>query len=98
MRRARIDAKKADQQAKKVKKPQPKKKSKLKSKNKDNPEKFQAEATAAVDDAKCTFCTELYSTSGSWWIQCTQCKLWAHTECAGMSKQDDTFTCELCQD
>lgn len=50
------------------------------------------------DDASCIYCTELYSKSRSKevWIRCLSCKLWAHTECAGVSTKSKQFVCDVC--
>ena len=47
------------------------------------------------DDATCLYCAEMHDEE---WIQCTNCKRWAHTECAGVDEHDEGFICELCCD
>jgi hypothetical protein len=85
---ARKEAKKGARAKKKVPKHKPKSQKKT---PQGNPQ-VEEGAAAADDDTECIFCAELYSTSGGQWIQCTECKLWAHTECAGVSEQDDMRT------
>jgi hypothetical protein len=49
------------------------------------------------DDDKCLYCDEPYSTSVDGWIQCGQCKKWAHCLCAGIEEDFETmFNCEFC--
>jgi hypothetical protein len=63
-----------------------------------------AAAAAAADedaadedsDASCLYCTELWSKSIGRWIQCQSCQQWAHLACAGASRRQRLFTCELC--
>ncbi len=46
---------------------------------------------------RCLYCDELFEmTSNDDCIRCTVCHRWAHDQCAGVSPQDDYFTCELC--
>ena len=67
-------------------------------KPKPKPKKKSAKASSQVhgvavtsdDDTECIFCAELYLVSGGQRIQCTECRRWAHTECAGVSDNDDT--------
>jgi len=48
-------------------------------------------------DEKCLYCDEPYSTSVDGWIQCVQCKKWAHCPCAGIEEDYETmFKCEFC--
>ena len=49
-------------------------------------------------DAACLYCDELYSTSASneGWIQCVDCKNWAHEQCSGADENDDIFMCDFC--
>lgn len=52
-----------------------------------------------TEDCPCLYCNELYSRSkpGEHWVRCQQCKLWAHTECAGIQNRTKTFICEVCK-
>ena len=52
-----------------------------------------------ADDASCIYCKDLYSRSkaGEVWLKCMKCSLWAHNECAGLSKRAKNFICELCK-
>ena len=49
------------------------------------------------EDEMCLVCIVLYSTSrlGEKWVQCIQCKGWAHEECANIGFAL-TFTCPNC--
>ena len=49
------------------------------------------------EDEMCLVCVELYSNSrpGEKWVQCIQCKGWAHEECADIGFAL-TFTCQNC--
>jgi len=49
-------------------------------------------------DASCLYCGESYSISVDGWIQCSECKLWAHCLCAGIDEKDNkaSLTCEFC--
>ena len=51
------------------------------------------------DDAACIYCNDVYSRSkpGETWLKCNKCCLWAHNECAGLSKRAKNFICELCK-
>ncbi|KAJ4436391.1 hypothetical protein ANN_19023, partial [Periplaneta americana] len=51
------------------------------------------------DDPACIYCNSLYSGSKyrENWIQCQKCRLWAHTECAGINRRAKTYVCELCK-
>lgn len=51
-----------------------------------------------TDDTSCLYCNELFSTSASHegWIQCLECKNWAHELCSGAEKNEDYFVCEYC--
>lgn len=51
------------------------------------------------DDAACLYCNYLYSESSEGWVQCWQCKKWAHCSCAGEDDEDDEVVhlCTLCQ-
>uniref|UniRef100_A0A1Y1LS66 PHD-type domain-containing protein n=1 Tax=Photinus pyralis TaxID=7054 RepID=A0A1Y1LS66_PHOPY len=52
-------------------------------------------------DEECIICTELYSNSqeGDGWVQCKDCKRWAHEQCAGIEENDDgDYSCDLCQE
>lgn len=51
------------------------------------------------EDCPCLYCNELYSLSrpGESWLQCMNCKLWAHCECAGLSKNSKIFICDVCK-
>ncbi|ELU18029.1 hypothetical protein CAPTEDRAFT_197670 [Capitella teleta] len=49
-------------------------------------------------DVPCLYCSGMFSESRSnaTWIQCGQCRQWAHEECAGTSSEH--FVCEMCED
>lgn len=51
-------------------------------------------------DVGCLYCNELFSQSRhrEQWIQCQQCRQWAHAECAGVTKKIKQFICEACRD
>lgn len=53
-------------------------------------------ATNDDDDCECLFCSELYSHSNGDWIQCQSCYKWCHTECAGVSRNQSQFICDIC--
>ncbi|PSN42643.1 hypothetical protein C0J52_08690 [Blattella germanica] len=57
------------------------------------------EADEDDNDASCIYCNDLYSRSkaGEVWLKCMKCSLWAHNECAGLSKRAKNFICELCK-
>lgn len=50
------------------------------------------------NDTSCVYCNELYSSSVAHegWIQCIQCKNWAHELCSGVDELDDVFICDYC--
>ncbi|KAJ4445575.1 hypothetical protein ANN_12256 [Periplaneta americana] len=49
------------------------------------------------DDPACIYCNSLYSGSKyrENWIQCQKCRLWAHTECAGINRRAKTYSLKL---
>ncbi|KAI4455663.1 zinc finger fyve/phd-type [Holotrichia oblita] len=49
-------------------------------------------------DTICIYCTSKYrhSKAGEGWIQCQNCKGWAHDACGGVSEHDEEFICLLC--
>ena len=46
----------------------------------------------------CIFCNELYAQSKSkeGWIQCSECRKWAHEACSNVDEDEDTFVCDFC--
>ncbi len=59
-----------------------------------------AKSKNPVDDPTCLYCNELYSESrrGEKWAQCQgSCAKWSHDSCAGLTKNDRHFVCEICQ-
>lgn len=46
----------------------------------------------------CIYCPSRYgeSRAGEGWIQCQDCRGWAHDACAGVSESDDEFICLKC--
>ncbi|KAB0799876.1 hypothetical protein PPYR_07756 [Photinus pyralis] len=51
------------------------------------------------EEHACIFCNELFSDSKDkeGWIQCVNCKGWAHEACTGLEDIDDIFICDFCQ-
>lgn len=51
------------------------------------------------EDCPCLYCNEQYTQSkpGEHWLKCQQCKLWSHTECAGINKKTKSFVCDICK-
>jgi len=49
-------------------------------------------------DCCCLVCAELWSTSqpGEKWIQCQNCKNWAHVECTWLPKATRSYLCDFC--
>ena len=77
----------------------PKRKAPVKSSSKLPAKKRTLQAQPSPTDDTCLYCSMTYSQSvGEGWIQCQQCKLWAHDSCAGIDENDDEFICELCED
>jgi len=55
-------------------------------------------ATNDDRDTDCLFCQELFKDStDTQWIQCQECMKWAHTLCAGVDDNDNSFVCDLCK-
>lgn len=50
------------------------------------------------EDDVCIICLSPWSASkkGEEWIQCTQCKNWAHVECAGLALKSPVYICHNC--
>lgn len=51
------------------------------------------------EDVACLYCNDLFKNSRSRevWISCIKCKMWAHSECAGVSTKVKHYICEICQ-
>lgn len=51
------------------------------------------------NDEACLFCNGLYAESKSkeGWIQCLQCKRWAHEACSNADEEDQSFICDFCE-
>lgn len=50
-------------------------------------------------DDMCIYCTEIYGNTrkSDAWVQCLQCKKWAHEGCTGWEPEDlDEFQCFRC--
>ena len=49
-------------------------------------------------DCPCLVCSELWSKSqpGEKWIQCQNCKEWAHVACTGLRKGSRRYVCDFC--
>ena len=49
------------------------------------------------EDAACIFCERKFSEDkkGELWVQCLECSMWAHNECAGADK--DVYVCDYCK-
>lgn len=62
-------------------------------------EELLPDSPTDVEDCPCLYCNELYSVSrpGEFWLQCMNCKLWAHCECAGLLKNSKIFICDICK-
>jgi len=50
------------------------------------------------DSSECIYCNEKYGNSraGERWVQCVSCRKWCHELCAGVSRHDPSFVCDLC--
>ena len=70
------DAKKKQTENKRPKKEKPK-------------EQMWDESSEEDDNTACIYCNELYSDSmgGEGWIQCIQCRRWAHENCSGPKRK-----------
>lgn len=62
-----------------------------------NKERSDDSESEDEDETFCLECTEPYSSSilGEEWVQCTGCKLWAHTKCVN-SRNILFFECKNC--
>ena len=56
-----------------------------------------AASTSSDDTTSCLYCSELWCISAESWIQCETCQQWAHTACAGVTRKQRHFICELCE-
>lgn len=47
--------------------------------------------------AECVFCGTKFSEGvrGEIWVQCVQCEMWAHEECAGCDREQ--YVCDYCK-
>ncbi|XP_074107101.1 uncharacterized protein LOC141532585 [Cotesia typhae] len=48
------------------------------------------------DGTSCIYCQQKYSELTESWIQCQDCKKWAHDLCAGITDEDIEFICDYC--
>ena len=46
---------------------------------------------------ECLYCHNVFSSDGQQWVQCQGCQKWAHEDCAGVDKHQDTYICEFCE-
>ena len=55
-------------------------------------------SSSEEEDDVCIVCLSHWSASknGEEWIQCTQCKNWAHVECAGLDQKSPVYICHNC--
>lgn len=55
--------------------------------------KHSESSTSEEEDTACLVCSGLYKTSCEDWLQCRQCREWAHSKCA---KNNPLFICKNC--
>lgn len=65
---------------------------KLRAQSGQSKKKETPQASQSTD--ACFYCSEAYAEGG--WIQCTECKRWAHDACAGVDDATTDFVCEFC--
>lgn len=53
---------------------------------------FEESSSEEEEDTFCLVCCEKYTSNE--WVQCTDCKMWAHCECAG---RDPRYVCKNCE-
>lgn len=69
-------------------------KSSIKCKYKKNRKQKKCESsTSEEEDTACLVCCGSYKTSSEDWLQCRQCREWAHSKCA---KNNPLFICQNC--
>lgn len=66
--------------------------------------KRKSEDTSDEEDENCSecaciYCNDLYSNSKDreGWIQCLECRGWAHENCSGAEELDNYFVCDYCK-
>lgn len=66
--------------------------------------KRKSEDTSDEEDENCSecaciYCNDLYSNSKDreGWIQCLECRGWAHESCSGAEELDNYFVCDYCK-
>ena len=61
--------------------------------------KSQVDVVVDRDDTVCLTCGEFYhdSAPGEKWIQCDECKDWAHEDCSNIVNKN-FFVCDDCED
>lgn len=62
------------------------------------PESSDSEEEEGDSNTICLYCPSRYkeSRAGEGWIQCQNCKGWAHDACAGVSEDEQEFICLKC--
>ncbi len=57
---------------------------------------FEDNVSSEDENPPCLYCNELYKASQEKWIQCQECRKWAHVKCGGVSYFSETFVCDIC--
>jgi len=100
---AKVKQKEEKEKAEAEKKIRQEKRKKLKLEKENPPAAVKGSKTSGnktkskKDRTKCMYCEIQYCDSSVAWVMCTNCKQWACTDCAHLSRKNKSFICDSCK-